>query len=46
LGITEKTVKFHLTHVFEKLGAESRIEVVLWLIERDLAATEQQRHAP
>jgi DNA-binding CsgD family transcriptional regulator len=33
LGITEKTVKFHLTHVFEKIGAESRIEVVLWLLQ-------------
>jgi DNA-binding CsgD family transcriptional regulator len=48
LGITEKTVKFHLTHVFEKLGAESRIEVVLWRIERDLASThqQQQRNTP
>jgi DNA-binding CsgD family transcriptional regulator len=48
LGITEKTVKFHLTHVFEKLGAESRIEVVLWLIERDLTEKrqQQQRNTP
>jgi DNA-binding CsgD family transcriptional regulator len=42
LGITEKTVKFHLTNVFEKIGAESRIEVVLWVLERDLAARRQE----
>jgi DNA-binding CsgD family transcriptional regulator len=42
LGISEKTVKFHLTHVFEKLGAESRVEVVLWLVERDRAARREQ----
>jgi hypothetical protein len=42
-SLTEKTAKFHLTQVFEKLGAESRIEAVLWLIERDLAAMQQQQ---
>jgi LuxR family maltose regulon positive regulatory protein len=28
LGITEATVKFHVAHIFEKLGVSSRAETV------------------
>lgn len=34
LGISEKTVKTHLTHVFERLGVQSRTEAALWARER------------
>ncbi|HWE61098.1 MAG TPA: helix-turn-helix transcriptional regulator [Chloroflexota bacterium] len=42
LGISEKTVKYHLTHVFEKLGVESRIEVVLQLVEPAFALSQRE----
>ncbi len=29
LGISEKTVKFHATHIYEKLGFRSRISLVI-----------------
>ena len=32
LGITEKTVKHHLTHIFDKLGVSSRLELALFAI--------------
>jgi DNA-binding CsgD family transcriptional regulator len=41
LGITEKTVKTHLTSVFRQIGVTDRLEAVLWAerqgLRRDLA---------
>lgn len=34
LGVTERTVKFHLTAIFQKLGAENRTEAVAVARER------------
>lgn len=34
LGISEKTVKTHLTSVFQRLGVDSRTEAALWYRER------------
>lgn len=31
LGISEKTVKAHLTHVFERIGVTDRTQAALWL---------------
>lgn len=34
LGITEQTVKNHLTSIFEKVGVSSRLQLGLTLIKR------------
>ncbi|MEX2534320.1 MAG: response regulator transcription factor [Trueperaceae bacterium] len=36
LGVSEKTVKTHLTHVFFKLGVRDRTQAALWAKEHDL----------
>jgi DNA-binding NarL/FixJ family response regulator len=36
LGISEKTVKAHLGHVYERIGVRHRAEAVLWAREHDL----------
>jgi len=36
LGITERTVKFHVTSIFNKLGAENRAQAVAMAIQRGL----------
>jgi DNA-binding NarL/FixJ family response regulator len=36
LGITERTVKAHLTHVFQRLGVTDRTQAAIWA-ERNLA---------
>lgn len=37
LGITEKTVRNHLTAVFQKLGVSGRLELVVYAFDRGLA---------
>jgi DNA-binding NarL/FixJ family response regulator len=36
LGIAEKTVRIHMTHIFDKLGVEDRTQAVLTAIQRGL----------
>jgi two-component system, NarL family, nitrate/nitrite response regulator NarL len=36
LSITEKTVKHHLTNIFDKLGVSTRLELALFAIHHDL----------
>jgi two-component system nitrate/nitrite response regulator NarL len=31
LGVKERTIEFHLTNIFKKLGLGSRMEAALWL---------------
>jgi DNA-binding NarL/FixJ family response regulator len=42
LGISEKTVKSHLTNVFRRIGVTDRVQAVLWVerqgLRRDLEA--------
>ena len=39
LGIAEDTVKRHITHIFDKLGVSSRLELALFITDGKLAAT-------
>ena len=41
LFVTEKTVKFHLTHVYIKLGVKSRAEAIVKVLTRDLSEANQ-----
>jgi two-component system nitrate/nitrite response regulator NarL len=34
LGITEQTVKNHLTNIFEKMGVSSRLQLALVMLKR------------
>lgn len=36
LGISEKTVKNHLTHIFDKLGVSGRLELAMFAIDHGL----------
>ena len=36
LGISEKTVKQHLTNIFDKLGVSSRVELAMFAVRRQL----------
>lgn len=38
LGMTEKTAKHHLTNIFDKLGVDNRLELVLFATEHQLGA--------
>ncbi len=38
LWVSEKTVKFHLTHVYRKLGVSNRTEAARWAYEHGLAS--------
>ncbi len=36
LGMSEKTVKNHLTSVFRKLNVESRTQAAIWVMRQNL----------
>lgn len=40
LTISEQTVKHHLTHIFDKLGVYSRVELALFAVNHQLCETE------
>ena len=39
LGLTEATVKTHLTHILEKLGVEDRTQAALAAVQRGILRT-------
>src|SRR5271166_5389862 len=32
LFVTEKTVKFHLTHIYKKMNVKSRAQLIVWCL--------------
>jgi DNA-binding NarL/FixJ family response regulator len=42
LGISEKTVKAHLTNVFQRIGVSDRTQAALWAERRGLVAASRQ----
>ena len=36
--VTEKTVEFHLNHIYTKIGARTRLMAGLWAIHQDILA--------
>lgn len=45
LGIAEDTVKRHLTHIYDKVGTSTRLELALFAFDRQLVATPPERAA-
>jgi DNA-binding NarL/FixJ family response regulator len=43
-GIGERTVKHHLTNIFDKLGLSNRVELVMFALEHHLVVTGQTSH--
>jgi DNA-binding NarL/FixJ family response regulator len=39
LGVTEATVKAHLTHIYRRIGVDSRVQAALWARQRGLDAS-------
>ena len=37
LGITEKTVKTHLTRIFERIGVADRTQAAVWAVRHGVA---------
>ena len=35
LAVSERTVRFHLTNIYDKLGVTSRAEAISWAVKRD-----------
>lgn len=51
LFVTEKTVKFHLTNIYKKMGVKSRAQLIVWclphleFVNGDQQAAQQQPQA-
>ncbi|MEA2317736.1 MAG: hypothetical protein QOD44_1925 [Solirubrobacteraceae bacterium] len=45
LGIAEKTVKAHVTHVFHALGVTDRTQAALWVERHGLSPRQEERRA-
>ena len=41
LGLTENTVKSHISHIFDKLGVQSRAEAVAVALRRGMVPLER-----
>ena len=39
LQISERTVRFHLRNIYDKIGAQTRTEAAVWAVRRGLGET-------
>ena len=46
LGLSEQTVKNHLSNIFDKLGVSNRLELALYAVHHRLLAGRAPEHAP
>lgn len=46
LFITEKTVKNHIRHIFDKIGARQRADIVIYYYAKGGQLNEQAEHRP
>jgi DNA-binding NarL/FixJ family response regulator len=44
LSVSERTVRFHLSNVYDKLGVSSRAEAIAWVLRRDSRSSQNDRH--
>jgi DNA-binding CsgD family transcriptional regulator len=44
LFISEKTVEFHLDHIYTKIGARTRVMAVIWAVRQGMGA--ETRESP
>ena len=38
LSVSERTIRFHLSNIYGKLGVSSRVEAISWALKRDIRA--------
>jgi DNA-binding NarL/FixJ family response regulator len=43
LSVSERTVRFHLSNVYDKLGVSSRAEAIAWVLRRDSRSSQSDR---
>jgi DNA-binding NarL/FixJ family response regulator len=43
LSVSERTVRFHLSNVYDKLGVSSRAEAIAWVLRRDSRSSQNDR---
>jgi DNA-binding NarL/FixJ family response regulator len=43
LSVSERTVRFHLSNVYDKLGVSSRAEAIAWVLRRDNRSSQSDR---
>jgi DNA-binding NarL/FixJ family response regulator len=44
--ISEKTVEFHLDHIYSKIGARTRLMAGVWAIQHGMGARAKPREIP
>ena len=43
ISISEKTVEFHLSHIYKKLGVRTRMLAGMWALRQGVRATEARK---
>jgi two-component system, NarL family, nitrate/nitrite response regulator NarL len=45
-GLRENTVKHHVTHIFDKVGVDNRLELALFVLQHDVLGIRPIQHTP